>query len=157
MQDDEPTPGDQPVPEVDEAVELERLRLENERLRAEVEGTTPNTCILTHSRTTQGSWTSIRNHGRDGHQWWVLTATDPDAPAPADLKAAATELARSLADGPTVTYGHMKQNLNMGEHARLAECLDSEAWRHIVCMSTADHREAAAAFVEKRPPRFTGK
>src|SRR3954470_21165657 len=60
---------------------------------AEVEGTTPNTCILTHSRTTQGSWTSIRNHGRDGHQWWVLTATDPDAPPPADLKAAATELA----------------------------------------------------------------
>ena len=41
----------------------------------------------------QGSWTSIRNKGRDGHQWWVLTATDPDAPAPADLKAAAAELA----------------------------------------------------------------
>lgn len=26
-------------------------------------------------------------------QWWVLTATDPDAPAPSDLKAAATALA----------------------------------------------------------------
>ena len=60
---------------------------------AEVDGTAPNMCVLTHSRTTQGSWTSIRNKGRDGHQWWVLTATDPDAPAPADLKAAATELA----------------------------------------------------------------
>jgi len=60
---------------------------------ADVEGTVPNNCVLTHSRTTQGSWTSIRNHGRDGHQWWVLTSTDPDAPAPADLKAAATELA----------------------------------------------------------------
>jgi 2-(1,2-epoxy-1,2-dihydrophenyl)acetyl-CoA isomerase len=73
------------------------------------------------------------------------------------VEVAGNELARSLAEGPTVTYGHMKQNLNMGEHAGLAECLDSEAWRHIVCMSTADHREAAAAFVEKRPPRFTGK
>jgi 2-polyprenyl-6-methoxyphenol hydroxylase-like FAD-dependent oxidoreductase len=60
---------------------------------ADVAGTTPNTCVLTHSRTTQGSWTSIRNKGRDGHQWWVLTATDPGAPAPADLKAAATGLA----------------------------------------------------------------
>jgi 2-polyprenyl-6-methoxyphenol hydroxylase-like FAD-dependent oxidoreductase len=60
---------------------------------AEVPGTTPNSCVLTHSRTTQGSWTSIRNKGRDGHQWWVLTATDPDAPAPADLKASATVLA----------------------------------------------------------------
>jgi 2-polyprenyl-6-methoxyphenol hydroxylase-like FAD-dependent oxidoreductase len=60
---------------------------------ADVEGTVPNKCVLTHSRTTQGSWTSIRNKGRDGHQWWVLTSTDPDAPAPTDLKAAATDLA----------------------------------------------------------------
>jgi 2-polyprenyl-6-methoxyphenol hydroxylase-like FAD-dependent oxidoreductase len=60
---------------------------------AEVTGTAPNSCVLTHSRTTQGSWTSIRNKGRDGHQWWVLTATDPDAPAPADLKATAAALA----------------------------------------------------------------
>src|SRR3954463_4133777 len=60
---------------------------------AEVDGTAPNMCVLSHSRTTQGSWTSIRNKGRDGNQWWVLTATDPDAPAPADLKAAATALA----------------------------------------------------------------
>ena len=60
---------------------------------ADVDGTVPNKCVLTHSRTTQGSWTSIRNKGRDGHQWWVLTSTDPDAPAPADLKGAATDLA----------------------------------------------------------------
>ncbi|MGY1812366.1 FAD-dependent oxidoreductase [Blastococcus sp. SYSU D00820] len=60
---------------------------------AEVAGTEPNRCVLTHSATVQGSWTSIRNKGRDGHQWWVLTATDPDAPAPADLKAAAAGLA----------------------------------------------------------------
>jgi 2-polyprenyl-6-methoxyphenol hydroxylase-like FAD-dependent oxidoreductase len=79
---------------------------------AEVEGTTPNTCILTHSRTTQGSWTSIRNHGRDGHQWWVLTATDPDAPAPADLQAAATELAAGfLAPLPGLIAATEAQNV----------------------------------------------
>src|SRR3954469_8863041 len=60
---------------------------------ADVPGTVPHTCRLQHSRTTQGSWTSIRHKGRDGHQWWVLTATDPEAPPPADLKAAATALA----------------------------------------------------------------
>jgi len=59
----------------------------------EITGTRPNSCVISHDRTTQGSWTSIRHKGRDGHQWWVLTATDPDAPAPADLKAVATELA----------------------------------------------------------------
>jgi 2-polyprenyl-6-methoxyphenol hydroxylase-like FAD-dependent oxidoreductase len=60
---------------------------------ADVPGTTPNSCVLTHGPTVQGSWTSIRHEGRDGHQWWVLTGTDPDAPAPPDLKAAATALA----------------------------------------------------------------
>ena len=73
------------------------------------------------------------------------------------LDAAGTELARSLADGPTLTLGHMKHNLNLAEDAGLDECLDNEAWRHMLCMTTADHREAAAAFVEKRAPRFTGK
>ncbi|SHN23821.1 2-polyprenyl-6-methoxyphenol hydroxylase [Cryptosporangium aurantiacum] len=60
---------------------------------ADVPGTTPNTCVLTHGPTVQGSWTSIRHQGRDGHQWWVLTATDPAAPPPADLHAAAAALA----------------------------------------------------------------
>jgi 2-polyprenyl-6-methoxyphenol hydroxylase-like FAD-dependent oxidoreductase len=60
---------------------------------AEVAGTQPNMCVLSHSATVQGSWTSIRNKGRDGHQWWVLTAADPDAPAPADLRSAAADLA----------------------------------------------------------------
>ena len=73
------------------------------------------------------------------------------------VDAAGAALARELAGGPTVTYGHIKANLNLAEHAGLGECLDSEAWRHIACMSTADHREAATAFVEKRPPRFRGK
>jgi 2-(1,2-epoxy-1,2-dihydrophenyl)acetyl-CoA isomerase len=73
------------------------------------------------------------------------------------VDAAARELARELASGPTVTFGHVKANLNLAEHAGLAECLDNEAWRHISCMTTADHREAATAFVEKRPPRFQGK
>ncbi|WP_308404383.1 NAD(P)/FAD-dependent oxidoreductase [Streptomyces sp. ATCC 21386] len=59
----------------------------------DVPGTEPNMSVLTHSRTVQGSWTSIRHKGHDGFQWWVLTATDPDAPAPADLKAAAAALA----------------------------------------------------------------
>ena len=59
---------------------------------ADVPGVEPNTCVVGHNRTVQGSWTSIRHKGRDGHQWWVLTATDPDAPAPADFSADATAL-----------------------------------------------------------------
>jgi 2-polyprenyl-6-methoxyphenol hydroxylase-like FAD-dependent oxidoreductase len=59
----------------------------------DVPGTQQNMSVLTHSATVQGSWTSIRHKGRDGHQWWMLAATDPDAPAPADLRAAAAAFA----------------------------------------------------------------
>jgi len=39
----------------------------------------------------------------------------------------------------------------------LQAALDAEAVAMIRTMSTADHREAAAAFVEKRLPTFIGK
>jgi 2-(1,2-epoxy-1,2-dihydrophenyl)acetyl-CoA isomerase len=35
--------------------------------------------------------------------------------------------------------------------------MDAEALRHVGCTDTADHREAAAAFVEKRKPVFAGR
>lgn len=58
--------------------------------------TEPNTCVIGHGREVQGSWTSIRYQGRTGHQWWVLEATDPDAPAPTDLPARAKQLGREF-------------------------------------------------------------
>jgi 2-polyprenyl-6-methoxyphenol hydroxylase-like FAD-dependent oxidoreductase len=61
-------------------------------------GAAPREAVLSHSRTVQGSWTAIRSKGRDGYQWWVLEATDPDAPAPADGHAAATRLGAAFSD-----------------------------------------------------------
>lgn len=52
--------------------------------------------VLTHSRTTQGTYSSIRSRGRDGYQWWVLEAWPDDRPAPEDLHAHATELGRAF-------------------------------------------------------------
>ncbi|WP_138757255.1 FAD-dependent oxidoreductase [Modestobacter altitudinis] len=52
--------------------------------------------VIGHGREVQGSWTSIRYKGRAGYQWWVLEATDPQAPPPADLLARATELGRDF-------------------------------------------------------------
>lgn len=75
--------------------------------------------------------------------------------ADAELDEAGRGLARSLADGPTITLGHIKANLNAAEQgATLAEALDHEAIRHIRCGMTEDHLEAARAFVEKRTPTF---
>lgn len=52
--------------------------------------------IIAHSRTVQGSYTAIRSQGRDGFQWWTLEACDPDAAAPADLRAHALGLAQEF-------------------------------------------------------------
>jgi len=49
-------------------------------------------CIVSHSRTVQGSWTSIRNKGRDGYQWWVLGAHDARQEFTGDLHATATRM-----------------------------------------------------------------
>lgn len=70
----------------------------------------------------------------------------------------ARNFAMDLASGPTITYGKIKQNLNLAEGGgSLVDCFDLEARNHTVCIETNDHREAAAAFVEKRQPLFTGR
>lgn len=75
----------------------------------------------------------------------------------AELEAATRELASSLASGPRLALGYMKQNLNLAERASLSDVMDTEALHHVRCTETEDHREAAAAFVEKRPPVFRGR
>jgi 2-(1,2-epoxy-1,2-dihydrophenyl)acetyl-CoA isomerase len=70
----------------------------------------------------------------------------------------ARDFATPLAEGPTLTLGRIKQNLALAAGgATLAECFDAEARNHVACTATADHREAAAAFVAKRKPAFTGQ
>ena len=67
------------------------------------------------------------------------------------------EIALGLARGPTVAFRYMKENLNRAMGGDVDDCLDLEATHHVHCGQTADHREAARAFVEKREPVFTGR
>jgi 2-(1,2-epoxy-1,2-dihydrophenyl)acetyl-CoA isomerase len=75
----------------------------------------------------------------------------------ADLAEATMQLARKLAQGPRVALALMKQNFNAAESGTLAELLDLEARGQIETGRTADHKEAARAFVEKRSPVFIGR
>lgn len=79
----------------------------------------------------------------------VNAVFEPDA-----LAAAVMDVASRLADGPRTALAYIKDNLNDSSHLSLGEMVDRECWRQVRCMETADHREAARAFVEKRPPRF---
>ena len=62
-----------------------------------------------------------------------------------------------IASGPTASYGRMKANLNLGETATLQETLDQEALNMRLSGLSRDSREAVAAFMEKREPRFIGE
>lgn len=66
-------------------------------------------------------------------------------------------LARRVAAGPTLAHRYIKENINRALTGDLATCLDAEAPAMMTTMSSADHKEAAAAFVEKRAATFTGR
>ncbi|GAA0537928.1 enoyl-CoA hydratase [Saccharopolyspora subtropica] len=71
--------------------------------------------------------------------------------------AAATELATRMAAGPTSAYARIKETMLAAAAEGLAEALAVEAGAQAEAGATADHREAVAAFVEKRDPNFTGR
>ena len=76
---------------------------------------------------------------------------------PDDLMDKTMEIANRLANGPSVAYRYMKENLNRAMSGEVDDCLDLEATHHIHCGQTEDHRNATKAFVEKKEPVFKGK
>jgi 2-(1,2-epoxy-1,2-dihydrophenyl)acetyl-CoA isomerase len=74
----------------------------------------------------------------------------------AELEAEANRLATELASGPTLAFGLTKQLFRTLDQPRLEAFLEVEAWVQGLAMLSADHQEGAAAFREKREPKFTG-
>ncbi len=64
--------------------------------------------------------------------------------------------AHRLADGPTLAIRAIKRLVRDGSADGLRAGLDRASATYGVLSGTADHREAVTAFLEKRPPRFTG-
>jgi len=74
------------------------------------------------------------------------------------LEREALGLATRLAQGPSIAYRYMKENINRAlSGASMGECLDLEATHHVHTALTEDHRNAVQAFVEKRAPEFKGR
>ena len=74
-----------------------------------------------------------------------------------DLEAETTALARQIADGPAGAYARMKRNFAVAAKGDLALSLQEEARNMSLSGLSAEAREAARAFVEKRKPDFLGR
>lgn len=73
------------------------------------------------------------------------------------LQARAAEYAATLAAGPTLAIGMTKRLFDHAETATLEEQLEMEAQLQAAATQSEDFREGVAAFVEKRPPSFSGR
>ena len=69
----------------------------------------------------------------------------------------AQTLTARLASGPTVALGLIKQALDESGDNDLADQLDLERDLQIEAAETPDHAEGLRAFLDKRPPVFTGR
>jgi 2-(1,2-epoxy-1,2-dihydrophenyl)acetyl-CoA isomerase len=88
----------------------------------------------------------------EAHAWGLVS----EVVEAEQLPARAAELAGTYAALPTRGVGLTKRLFDQVHTASLEEQLELEAALQQEATSTADFAEGVAAFLEKRPPRFTG-
>ena len=69
----------------------------------------------------------------------------------------AMEMASRLAQGPTRAIGMIKRMLNRSFETDLETALEMEASLQGIAVSTPDVVEGITSFLQKRPPKFTGR
>jgi enoyl-CoA hydratase/carnithine racemase len=74
-----------------------------------------------------------------------------------ELDAAVREIAGRLAALPPVQLSVSKRLLNQSLSVSMADALEFEDVAQVLNFQSADTAEAVAAFVQKRPPEFTGR
>ena len=91
-------------------------------------------------------------NGKEAHDWGMVhQAVDRVV-----LEEEADRLIQALASGPTVALGLTKWLLASAWSVPLDEQLEHEALGLELSSRSQDFREGLAAFIEKRPPDFSG-
>jgi 2-(1,2-epoxy-1,2-dihydrophenyl)acetyl-CoA isomerase len=84
--------------------------------------------------------------------WGLINRVFPDD----RLEAETAALAKRLASGPTASYAGSKRQLNNWLYSRIEEQLELEAQIQQEMAGSDDFIEGATAFIQKRPPQFSG-
>ena len=109
--------------------------------------------LLGASRAFEWMSSNRRLTAAEAHAWGLVSEV-VEAGA---LAARAAELAAFYAALPTRAIGMTKRLFDHAEHAALEEQLEREAQLQAVAAQSDDFREGVAAFLEKRPPDFSGR
>lgn len=83
----------------------------------------------------------------------LINRVVPDA----ELRETAFALAKSLAEGPSIAFARIKDNLDHALTSDILESMDQEAKNMVLMARTTDHKEAVRAFIDKRKPVFSGQ
>ncbi|HUB35559.1 MAG TPA: enoyl-CoA hydratase-related protein [Solirubrobacteraceae bacterium] len=105
------------------------------------------------ARATELSMLGERLPAPQALEWGLVNRVYPDA----ELMDEARTLAARLAAGPTRSYAGAKRQLNAWLYSRMEDQLELEAQIQREMAASEDFLEGAMAFVQKRPPRFSGK
>ena len=98
-------------------------------------------------------WTGDVIDAREAERIGLVNRVVPDA----ELMTMARALAEKIAGAPPLSVRLIKRAVREGVRSDLRTALDLISSHYAVVAGSADHREAVAAYLEKRTPVFTGR
>lgn len=108
--------------------------------------------IIGHGRAAELLYTGRAMKGVEAHAWGFFNRLVE----PGETLAAASEMARRLADGPTFANAMTKRMMHQEWSMGIDEAIDAEADAQAICMQTKDFQRAYDAFAAKQRPVFQG-
>ncbi len=98
-------------------------------------------------------WTGELIDANEALRIGLVNRVVPDA----ELMTTTRTLAEKIAAAPPLSVRYIKRAVYQGLESDLRTALDLISSHYAVVTASDDHREAVAAFLEKRKPKFTGK